>query len=381
MNILYVLHTDGLGGANRSFIQLLKGLTDIGQLEHIYVLMPLEHDEIAPILERMGCVVISADFGNCTTVLYGVREAVRYYMKAMRYGFIYDIVKDLGIDIVHTNTSVCDIGAYLAKRLGIPHIWHVRERMDYYKMTLIRPLHYKMQIESSNTTVVCISNYIENYIKGRFGGISSKVVYDCIGLDNHTEHKNDEDGMANLIIAGIVVKNKGIEDAINALNIVVNNYEIRNVRLYIVGTSEDTAEYENELKRMVLGFRLSDNVVFMPFCDKVDRIRSKCDIALQCSVMEGLGRVTVEAMLDGLLVIGARSGATPELIREDYNGWLYSPGDAKELADQIRKVMCLDVNDTDMIRDNARKWAHEIFDFGVISQKIMDIYEDSVIRV
>lgn len=378
MTILYILHTDGFGGANRSFIQLLKGLNDTRQLDHKYVLTPFEEDEIVPLLEDLGCTLIPADFGNCTTVLYGIRESVRYYLKAFKYSRIYDTVKDLGIDIVHTNTSVCDLGAYLAKRLKVPHIWHVRERMDYYKMSVIRPFHYRRQIESRNTTVVCISKYIENYIKDRFGGVRSRVVYNCIDINDHSKGSKSDDGIINLVIAGIIVRNKGIEDAIGALDIIVNEYDIRNIRLYIVGTSTDTSKYENELKRMVSGYDLDDNVVFMPFFDEIDKIRAKCDIALQCSIMEGLGRVTIEAMLDDLLVIGARSGATIELIKEGFNGWLYEPGDSKDLAEKIRYVINLDEKTGDLIRHNAYKWAKETFSTDRISRQIMDIYENAI---
>ncbi len=378
MNILFILHTDGLAGANRSALQLIKGITGTDESVHFYVMVPLQHDTIAPILTDLGCTVIAEDYTNCTTVLHGVRQALRYYSKRIHYARIYEDVKSLNIDIVHTNSSVCDLGAYLARRIGVPHFWHVREHLDYYKMAIIRPVYYKKMIESPNTLVVCISQYIEKYIKSRFKKADSTVVYNSFIVPKRKIHISKED--YELIIAGIIVKNKGIEDAINALNIIVNDYGMKNVHLNIVGTSIHTAEYELFLKGMVTEYKLTDNIVFLPFTDDIDEIRAECDIALQCSVMEGMGRVTIEAMLNDLLVIGARSGATEELIQNDYNGWLYEPGDAVGLAQRIRMVIRLDETEKELIRLNAYRWAAESFSIEAIAKQMLGIYANELFK-
>ena len=59
------------------------------------------------------------------------------------------------------------------------------------------------------------------------------------------------------------------------------------------------------------------------------------DVALSCSELEGLPRVVVEAMKCGAAVVGTRSGGTTELITEDWNGYLYEPGDVSELAEKL----------------------------------------------
>lgn len=60
------------------------------------------------------------------------------------------------------------------------------------------------------------------------------------------------------------------------------------------------------------------------------------DVAMMCSRAGALGRVTAEAMLAGKPVVGARSGATSELLREGFNGLLCAPGDLQELAQRLR---------------------------------------------
>ncbi len=374
MNILYVLHTDGLAGANRSLLQLIRGITEADDSIHVYAIVPIEHDEIGPRLEELGCKLIPEDFDDCTTVMHGVRQAIRYYIKFYGYSKIYRDIKDLGINIVHTNTSVCDLGAYLAAKLGIPHVWHIRENMKYYSMSVIRPFFYKNLMEAPNNTAVCISHYIEDYIRGRYRRIRSAVIYDSFDIPDRSLHTDT--GVIGMMIAGIIVKNKGIADAIEALNILVNREGISNLLLYIAGTDPSTAEYETVLRAMVHRYRLEGNVEFIPFLDSMDRIRSGCEIALQCSIMEGLGRVTIEGMIDDLLVIGARSGATKELIIEGYNGWMYEPGDYVQLAKVIKSVIELTPQEKERIRQNAYKWACDNFSIEATSAKILSLYRD-----
>ena len=62
------------------------------------------------------------------------------------------------------------------------------------------------------------------------------------------------------------------------------------------------------------------------------------DIVLVCSKSEAFGRVTIEGMFSGRPVIGARSAATAELIKDGVNGLLYDPGNPGDLADKIKRL-------------------------------------------
>lgn len=52
-------------------------------------------------------------------------------------------------------------------------------------------------------------------------------------------------------------------------------------------------------------------------------------------------RTIYEAYAMGVPVIGARSGGIPELIGDDNHDWLFEPGNSRELADRIRKVLTM----------------------------------------
>ena len=70
--------------------------------------------------------------------------------------------------------------------------------------------------------------------------------------------------------------------------------------------------------------------------------------------------MTIEGMLAGKPVIGARCGATAELIEDGFNGLLYSFGDANELADKIANLYRNPTLAQNLGR-NARAWAERTF--------------------
>jgi len=65
-------------------------------------------------------------------------------------------------------------------------------------------------------------------------------------------------------------------------------------------------------------------------------------------------------MLAGKPVVGARAGATPELVREGFNGLLYAPGDAADLARQVA-VLHEQPERAREMGEAGRRWASQRF--------------------
>jgi glycosyltransferase involved in cell wall biosynthesis len=57
------------------------------------------------------------------------------------------------------------------------------------------------------------------------------------------------------------------------------------------------------------------------------------------SATEGFGRVVVEAFLRGRAVVGSRAGAIPDLVEDGVSGLLVDPGDARALAEALRRLL------------------------------------------
>lgn len=106
------------------------------------------------------------------------------------------------------------------------------------------------------------------------------------------------------------------------------------IKLKIVGNGD--REYLKQLKHIVVQRNIAEHVEFIGYVDNPYSIINSGNIVLVCSRSEAFGRVTVESMLLKKPVIGTRSGTNPELIKEEFNGLLYQPGNHQELAKKIK---------------------------------------------
>jgi glycosyltransferase involved in cell wall biosynthesis len=84
--------------------------------------------------------------------------------------------------------------------------------------------------------------------------------------------------------------------------------------------------------------------------------------------------VTAEAMAYGRPVIGARAGATTELVDDGVNGFLFDEGDSEQLAE---KIMLLFDNPEKLreMGDNALSTARCKFTNEKYALSIIDIYK------
>lgn len=91
------------------------------------------------------------------------------------------------------------------------------------------------------------------------------------------------------------------------------------------------------------------------------------------SQIETQSIVTMEAMAAGLPIVGANSGALPELIKNNENGYLFKPGDSEDMARKIVKILIDEETAKRMSESSIKRIAaHEI---DLSFQKFKEIYE------
>lgn len=245
---------------------------------------------------------------------------------------IYQILKDEKVDILHINTGISPVGIKSAKSLNIPVIWHIREEpVSYFHR---EPYDKKLELKcfENADAVITISQYIYDCYRDKFND-NARVIYDgvdTVGLEKIRKHDVFFSEKIHMSLCGYNAF-KGHVEAIDALRIVLNKGFV-NVYLHFYGTIEP--EFKNKLINLVEQLKLNNHVFFEGYVDDMPRIWAETDIGLMCSDGEGFGRVTVEAMAAGALVIGTNKGATPEIIGSN-RGFVYSKGNARQLAEKI----------------------------------------------
>lgn len=304
-----------------------------------------------------------------------VKFGIKYLHNQSCVGKIAKLLKDKNIDCIHINGLDSSVGAKVAKKLNIPYVWHIRAFIeeDLGKKLCRQAETYKLAKESD--AVIGISKDIRKKFEKDFGR-SVEVVYNGIpqkkyDIPDHEIFKGDN---IRLLLAGRISVQKGQIVAIKAIE-TLKKKGVENVSLTLVGQGE-TKEYMQKVKDYIAEYQLGQIVTVKEHTDDLLSLRREHDIGLTCSQREAFGRVTVENMMAGLLVIGANSGGTPEIITDGENGYLYEVDDHNSLSDVIKKA----VDNVSESRAVAKRgYEHSISKYSIkrVVDEVMKIYQDA----
>lgn len=343
MKILAIAHESGFnGGANRSFYTVLCILRGTYQVD-IDVIVPKATGEFVDALKKEGieyaCHPYKNDFSVYRNELKDlVKRAYIRHRNLHNYLLAKKVSKDYktkNYDVVYINTRMSSFGAFLAKDINAPLVCHIREFGNpnaiwgCWTLEMVGKLSRKV-IAISTAMNAEISRHIE----------AEKIVTILNGIDYPSTEKivdNWNSNTINLLITGRVVEAKGHMDALKAL-VELRKRGMFNVVLYVAGTVSNNTngiKYKEELDRFILENSLTENVTFCGEVKDMFSLRKNMAAELMCSVCEPFGRVTVEAMRSGLLVIGSNTGGTLDIISEGQTGLLYEQGNPVSLADKI----------------------------------------------
>lgn len=382
MKVLIVTHDANFsGGANRSLYTNIKVLKDQYGIDFL-VLLPSADGALNKKLDEISVPWISTRYYGVVSglrhdgkdVLRKLKVHIGYYLEKIKAKIIAKRVASEGIDLVYTNTRLPMIGANIAELLGVPHVSHVRE------FGTVEPLwgHWDFNAMYNHCDkIVLISYALQNQFLEHVP--SEKLIVSQNGIDYNTVEFQYNDLSKNelhILVTGRLVPDKAQEEAILAIDYLIKNNLIdKKIFLHLVGSSPKRTHiewYEKKLRDLVDNLGIKDNVIFHGELSDMPGIRKGMDIEIMCAICETFGRVTVEAMRAGLMVIGSNTGGTLEIIQDKTNGYLYQQGDPVDLANKIKDSIS-DVKKFNEIRKTALEYASRNFTVQKNCKEIYDI--------
>ena len=378
MRVLFISHTNSLDGANRSLLQLVKELRDNHNVTPIVV---CPRDRLSHVLtdvyakEGIECIPVPL----VKFKLVGNKSLVTKMLLAasflLRNLYLFYALRGVKFDLVHSNSSVIDMGAYLALWRRVPHMWHLREfGYEDFRMKSVFGERYERWIYKKCVAAIAISKAIEQKFKPLFG-TRIRLIYNGILPKDESLSASHTNPVTTFCITGRLEPNKNQMEVLKACLLLKHESKCH-FRLLVVGAGGNTA-YTEELKKYVADNGLQDEVMFMGYRTDVPEILSQCNVGLTASTNEAFGRITVEYMMQNLAVIASDTGANPEIIRDGDTGMLYPSGDARQLAD---KMLALLQNRNLLMRiaANGKQRALECFSSVKNSDSIFNLYKTLV---
>lgn len=341
MKILYISHDDGKYGAAQSLIKLIDILKS--NYDVIPIVITRCYNEINEFCTDNQIENIVLPYVNCITYNYnkGIkREFIRSIqnLKNKLFNKISLFLLRRKVDVstinaIHSNISTLDFGAYISKKYKIPHFWHVREfgDLDINCCPASNSYYYIM---NESTKIFAISNAIKQHWIDK--GINrNKIVTIYNGIDpllyKFKENSFSKKGL-KIIFMGSSSPHKGLIQLINAMKILKEKRYL-DINIDVYGDYEN--KYGQKLKEIVQKNDLIRHINFLGYSNDMSKIINSYDIGIVCSKAEGFGRVTVEYMMSGIVVIASNTGANPEIIDNYDSGLLYNYGDIEDLANKI----------------------------------------------
>lgn len=169
---------------------------------------------------------------------------------------------------------------------------------------------------------------------GLFRNAKSSVIYNSLEPHLMTEPRTEihaqADGRLRVGFLGQVSDVKGVGFMLEAISRISSSL----VSVQIAGRGRD--EYIDRLKASYPKV----DVVFHGRVVANDFLREQVDVLCVPSAWEEpFGKVVIEAFSHGIPVIGSRAGGIQELVRDNENGFLVSPGDPDSIYEAVMKFV------------------------------------------
>ena len=365
-----------MAGANRSLFQLMLELRDNYGVEPI-VLMP----SIPKYYEKWNLYKACRKHGiECYSYRFHWFKDKRrliYYVRCLSNLIYYPIIffkfRKLKVDIVHSNGSVISLGGFLSRILRVPHVWHLREfgQLDFGLYSLLGP-GYERWVYQKADAYIAISDVVKNYYLPLVPEKRIKMIYNGIVPPVKAIAKHNVDNTIEFCMVGVLSKPKNQLEALEALNVLVNEWGEKRLHLTLIGFEEPT--YSKLLRSYLEERNLVQYVSFLGERNDVNALLCDMHVGLMLSGNEAFGRVTVEYMMHGLTVVASNTGANPEIVVDGTTGFIYQLGNYRELAEKMRILI---ENNYTLLQfaKNGRERALEQFSSIKNTKQVYEVYE------
>ncbi len=202
--------------------------------------------------------------------------------------------------------------------------------------------------------------------------------------DNISENKINKlkklwkvrDDRIKILLPGRLTNWKGQEKFIEALNILIEDYNTDNFQAFILGSDQGRNVYSKKLRDLVQRYNLNQKIFFIEHCNEMPTAYSIVDIVVSSSIEpEAFGRIAVEAQAMRKPIVASNLGGSKETILDKKSGYLYNFNDPRELAKTLNTIMHLEKDTLNLIGNEGRKNVIRKFDVEKMCQTTFTEYK------
>jgi len=301
------------------------------------------------------------------------------------------LILTLRINIVHARSRApawsCLISCFITRTILVTTFHGTYSFSSnikkFYNSVMLRS---KLIIAGSNFIFSHINENYQNYLDKKnklmviFRGINLEY-YNKKNISINKKNslisawKIDEDKF-NILMPGRLTEWKGQEGFIEALNILVEDYNKTNFQGIILGSDQGRNVYSKKLFSLVQRYQLNNKIKFIDSCREMPTAYDISDVVVSNSIRpEAFGRVAVEAQAMEKPIVASDIGGSKETVLNGKSGFLYKSGDPRELAKVLNNLMELDKETLNSIGNEGRKNVSKKFDVDKMCHSTFTEYQ------
>ena len=371
LNICFPFVGDSLGGSHFSTLDIIKNLNK----KFFNPIIVIHKKGILYNYLKQNNIIFSY---IPITDFVGKKKGIFFNLKFLILNFfkINSFIKNNNIKIVHSNDVSIHFNWVIPTKFSdSKFLWHLRTKFPNWNL-------YKFLIQYSNK-IICISKYVRKTLPKKFYE-NSTIIYNPIELNKRAIGKSEKKIITKLskikkkkiLFLSNIIESKKVDIFINAA---INISKVSDDCIFLIIGSDKF----NILKKIFSN--LDDNkfkrkIFYLGDCYDVKYWFKSSSLLISPAINEGHNRVIVESMLSKLPVIASNSGGHKESIVHNKSGWLFKPGDYKNLSKLIINFFKLNKSKIKKIKDFAYKSSSKDFSVNQSLFKIEKLYREVVFK-
>ena len=326
MKVIHLIGGGDTGGAKTHVLNLLRELNNSIDAR----LFCFRKGDFSEDAEKMGIPIDVIESGN---PVVGLRELKR-------------LLAGEHVDIIHCHGARGNLmGNLIKKHLGAPVVTTVHSdyRLDYLgrpvarlsygttNMVALRRVNYYIGVADPMTDILIQRGFPADRIYTVYNGIDFKTPIQVVPKEEFLKSVGMEWEEGD-VIAGIAVRLSPVKDVptlLKAMQIACR--ENPRLKLLIGGDGED----RQKLEAMTRDLGLTGKVHFAGWINDINSFYHAIDINLLTSISETFPYSLTEGTRMHRATIASNVGGVPVLIDHGVNGFIFEPGDYRQLAQQL----------------------------------------------
>ncbi|GBC71881.1 N-acetyl-alpha-D-glucosaminyl L-malate synthase [Candidatus Calditenuaceae archaeon HR02] len=364
LRILFTSSGYRVGGATMAMMHLAMGLAKLGHEPLILTSKPApKYSLLFDRLRRASVRVISSG-RDYRSILYWVWLFFKTIQTARAFG----------VDVVHCHGTKETVVVGAAAKLARKPVLYTLEgdpliELQFAAAGTISRLFMRVLLSLGiwlADRVAACSNWLAAHFRARYR-VDAVGVWNPIDYDRFSVVEGSGSASPVVLFVGRLERVKGVETLLYALG-ELKKAGRGDVVLCLVGEGG----LRGHLERLSKELGVNGNVVFTGHVDDVARYLERSWVFVLPSLYEPFGMAAAEASAAGRPVIASSVGGLREVVKEGGTGYLFRPGDYRELSRLLMRVL----DDAELRRrlgERGREYAKE-FSSKRIAERYTELY-------